>query len=139
MVIIDLTNGLLADDDAPTAREGAAVMLRSLTRQYRLAAFAESTDSGLDERGRLEELGLGGFFEMVTTSADLQQSLSAPAVRRIAAAIGISAGQVSAISNRLEVVNRLQMAGVVALHAERGQRLIELPEALAWVTAISST
>ena len=139
LVIIDLTNGLLADDDTQTARDGADVMLRSLARQYRLIAFVESTRTGFEERGRLEELGLGGFFETVTTTADLQRSLSAAAVRRIAGAIGIPAGEAAAISKRLEVVNRLQMAGIVALHAERGQKLAELPEALAWITAISST
>lgn len=138
LVIIDLTNGLLADDETQTARDGAAVMLSTLARQYRLIAFVESTNTGIDERGRLEGIGLGGFFETVATSADLQQSLSAASVRRIAGAIGISAGQTAAISNRLEVVDRLQMAGVVALRAERGQKLTELPEALAWITAISS-
>ena len=139
LVIIDLTNGLLAEDDAQTARKGAAEMLRSLAEQYRLIAFIESAGSGLEERGRLEELGLAGFFETVTTSADLDQPLSPAAIRRIASALGTPATQAAAISKRLEVVNRLHMDGVVALLAERGQLLTELPEALAWVTAISST
>jgi FMN phosphatase YigB (HAD superfamily) len=139
LIIIDLTSGLLTNEEMTAAREGAAEMLKSLSRQYRQAAFVDAPATGLELRNQLEDSGLGGFFERVITSADVGGTLSPAIFRRVAAAVGIPAGQAAVISTQLKVVENLQMAGIVALHAERGRPLSELPEALAWMTAISST
>jgi hypothetical protein len=138
LIVIDLTNGWLTDDEMKTSRAGAGEMLESLSAQYRLAAFVETTGTGLALRGRLEDLGLGGFFETVATSGDVGAVLSPAAVRKIATTVGTPATEIGVISSLSEVVDTLQMAGVVALLAEPGTPLTDLPEALAWLTAISS-
>ena len=138
LIIIDLTQGLLTNEGLTAAREGAAEMLKSLSRQYRQAAFVDAPATGLELRNQLEDSGLGGFFERVITSADVGGTLSPAIFRRVAAAVGIPAGQAAVISSQLNIVENLQMAGIVALHAERGRPLSELPEALAWVMAVSS-
>ncbi len=138
LIIIDLTNGLLTDQEMTGPRTGAGEMLEALCRQYRLAAFTDSPGSGPEFRSRLEELDLGGFFETVTTSADLGAALSPSTVLHIAATVGTPAGQTAVISVRPQIVDDLQMAGIVALLAERGTPVTDLPQALAWMTAISS-
>ncbi|MDH3398167.1 MAG: hypothetical protein OEM81_10095 [Acidimicrobiia bacterium] len=138
LIIVDLTNGLLFDEDTKVARAGAGDVLRALSRQYRLVAFLDTSRTGLELRGRLEEAGLGGFFEMVSTSADLGGGLSPSVVDSLTAGFGIPAGHVAVISNQGDVVDTLQMAGVVALLAEPDRPLSDLPEALAWLTAVSS-
>ena len=138
LVIIDLTNGLLTDEEMATARTGAGEMLEALARRYRLAAFADTPASGPAIRSRLEELQLGSFFDTVITSGDIGAALSPSTFHQLVAIVGTPAAQTAVISNQFDVVDTLQMAGVVVLPAERGQPLTDLPEALAWVTAISS-
>jgi FMN phosphatase YigB (HAD superfamily) len=138
LIIIDLTNGLLTDEEMGAARAGASEMLEGLSRLYRLAAFADTPISGPDVRSRLEDLRLGGFFETVITSGDLGAALSPSVFHHVVSTVGTPPAQAAVISSQVEVVETLQMAGVVVLPAERGQPLTDLPEALAWVTAISS-
>ena len=138
LIIIDLTNNLLTDEESEAPRRGAGEMLRSLARRYRLAAFADTARSGPEVRSRLHDVGLGAFFQTVTTSADLGAPLSVSAVRHMAAIAGAPAGHVAVISNNLPVVDSLQLAGVVAVPAERNRPVTDLPEALAWMIAINS-
>jgi FMN phosphatase YigB (HAD superfamily) len=137
LIIIDLTNGLLTDREMSTAREGAGEVLVSLARRHRLAAFADSSFSGVAVRSLLEACGLGSHFETVTTSADVGDLLSPAIVRRVAGAIGVAPHHVAVVCNQPSIAEGLQMEGIVTLLAQRDRPLTELPEALAWMTALS--
>ena len=138
LIIVDLTNGLLTDGKLTAARPGAGEALHALSRRYRLAAFVDTDATGLTLRGTLESSGLGTHFETITTSADTGDTLSPVTVHQVAAANGIPTRQTAVISNRANIAETLQMAGIVTLLAGRSQPPSELPEALAWVTAVSS-
>ena len=138
LVIIDLTNGLLTNDTLTVALPGARDSLQALSRQYRLVAFVDEVATGVSLRDLLESSGLGSFFETVVTSADAGDSLSVSTVQRIAAATGIPLRQVAVICDVPDVAEALQMTGIVTLLTDRGRPLSDLPEALAWVTAVSS-
>jgi hypothetical protein len=137
LIIIDLTNGLLTDRDLATARESAQEVLEALARRHRLAAFTDSRESGVVVRDILEACGLAAPFETVTTSADIGNDLTPEVVRRIAGAISVVAHHTAVVTNRPAVAELLQMEGIVALLAEWDRPLSELPEALAWMTALS--
>lgn len=138
LIIIDLTNGLLTNRELSTAREGAQEVLQALARRHRLAAFADSSATGVAVRDMLGACGLGSHFETVTTSADTGEGLSLSTVRRVAGAIGIAPRHVAVVCNQPPVAERLQMEGIVTLLAEWDRPLSELPEALAWMTALAS-
>ena len=138
MVVLDLTGGLLTDADMKRLRTGTTEMLDGLARQYRLVAFADVPGSGVELRSRLEDLDLGPFFETVATPEDLGENLSPAAISTVAALVGTRPDEVAVIGSRAQVIERLQMAGVVALLAEPDVPVTDLPQALAWVAAISS-
>jgi beta-phosphoglucomutase-like phosphatase (HAD superfamily) len=137
LIIIDLTNGLLTDRELTAARESAQEVLEALARRHRLAAFTESSESGVVVRDILEACGLAAFFETVTTSADIGEDLTPEVVRRIAGAISVAAHHTAVVTNRPAVAELLQMEGIVALLAEWDRPLSGLPESLAWMTALS--
>lgn len=137
LIVIDLTNGLLTDRELATARESAKEVVEALARRHRLAAFFESGESGVEVRDKLEACGLGARFETVTTSADIGEDLTPDVVQRIAGAIGVAAHHTAVVSNRPAVAEQLQMEGIVALVAEWDRPLSELPESLAWMTALT--
>jgi hypothetical protein len=56
----------------------------------------------------------------------------------VAAIVGTPTAEVAVISTSPDAVESLQMEGVVALLAEPATPVTDLPQALAWVTAISS-
>jgi hypothetical protein len=138
LVIIDLTNGLLTDDTLTAARHGAQDALQALSRQYRLVAFVDEAATGVALRDLLEGSGLSSYFKTVITSADAGDALSAAMVRRIAGTTGTPLRETAVICSLPDVAETLQMAGILTLLAEPERPLSTLPEALAWVAAVSS-
>lgn len=138
LVIIDLTDGLLVDQQEGTARPGAAEMLEVLLSRNRLGAFEESSDSGVVVRSLLNKAGIGSMFETVVSSADLGIPFSPAAVRMIAAMTGIRAGHIAVITARPGVAEELEAAGIVALPVLPAQPLTDLPQMLAWLAMVRS-
>ncbi len=138
LVVIDITSGFLVSEDPVEARAGTGEMLETLARRYRLGAFVDSPDSGLTWRTRLDEAGIGTFFESVGTSADFGGPLSSRVLHEFAGATGTEAQHTVVITLRRQVAEDLERSDEIALLGDPLEPPTDIPEKMAWITAIRS-
>lgn len=93
LIIIDLVPAVLEWKDGDTEiSPGAAATLEQLYPRFRIAGVTDADRPGSEIRRQLEEAGLAGYFETVSTSADFGPTVSPQVVIRIGTTVGAGSG-----------------------------------------------